>query len=187
VGVPLLPGRVRVAALAATVLLAALAVATHLHAGYVHAILASRGNFDSSGRTGGAAAAFALVAHHPLTGTGVGRSAFLYTTPGGNGSLAKYAHNEYLQALVDLGAIGFALLAGLLAAVVVAVRRGHAHPGRPGVRAGAIAALAALAVHSGFDFLWHIAVIPLAVALLIGLAGPADREDPSIQRGKVTQ
>jgi hypothetical protein len=187
IGTALLPGRVRVAALAATVLLTGVVAATQVRSGYLGAILASRGNLDSSGRTRGAAAAFELVAHHPLMGTGVGRAAFLWTTPDGNGTIARYAHNEYLQTLVDLGAIGLALLAGLLAAVVVAVRRGHAHPGRPGVRAGAIAALAALAVHSGFDFLWHIAVIPLAGALLIGLAGPAIREEQTIQRGKVRQ
>jgi hypothetical protein len=28
-------------------------------------------------------------------------------------------------------------------------------------------------VHSGFDFLWQLPVIPLTAALLVGLAGPA--------------
>jgi hypothetical protein len=39
--------------------------------------------------------------------------------------------------------------------------------------AGASAAVTALAVHSGFDFLWHPAVLPLLGGLLCGLAAPA--------------
>jgi hypothetical protein len=37
---------------------------------------------------------------------------------------------------------------------------------------GATAALIALAIHSGFDFLWHLPVIPLCAGLFAGLAAP---------------
>jgi hypothetical protein len=40
------------------------------------------------------------------------------------------------------------------------------------LRAGAIAGLACFAVHSGFDFLWHVPVLPLMAALGVGLAAP---------------
>ena len=179
-GAPWLPGRVQAAALTAVVVLGGVVAATQLNAGYLRTVLASRGNVDSSGRTSGGRAAWELVTQHPLVGTGAGEARFFWTTPSGNGAVALYAHNEYLQTLVDLGAIGFALLLVLLATIVATVRRGRDHPQRPGIRAGALAALAALAVHSGFDFLWHIAVIPLAGALLIGLAGPAIRQEHTV-------
>jgi hypothetical protein len=47
-----------------------------------------------------------------------------------------------------------------------------ADPRHRAVWAGAVAATAAFCLHSGFDFLWHIPVIPLTVAALIGLAAP---------------
>ncbi|NJC71062.1 hypothetical protein HC031_15275 [Planosporangium thailandense] len=179
IGAPRLPGRYRAATLTGALALVAAAAATQAHAGYLKAVLASRGNLDSSGRSGGARAALELAASHPLAGTGIGRSALFWTTPDGTGAVALYAHDEYLQILVDLGAVGLLLLAVLLAAVVVTIRRGRAHAHRPGIRAGAVAALAALAVHSGFDFLWHIAVLPLAAGLFIGLAAAATSEEPT--------
>jgi O-antigen ligase len=145
-------------------------------------ILTSRANLDSSGRSQAARSAVALFAQQPVAGTGVGRARFISSRPDGNVSIGLYAHNEYLQTLVDLGAIGGVLLLGVLAAIVVTLRRGNAYPHRPGVHAGAVAALVAFAVHSGFDFVWHIAVLPLAAGLLTGLAAPATTEGPN-QRG----
>jgi O-antigen ligase len=154
-------------------------VAARLGSADLGTVLGSRGNLDSAGRTGALRASLALFRAHPLTGTGVGRARFFWATPDGNGAVALYVHNEYVQVLTDLGAIGFVLLLAVLAALVASVRQGRPFPHRPGIRAGAIAALAALAVHSGFDFLWHIAVLPLAGALFVGLAGPAISEEPS--------
>jgi hypothetical protein len=177
VGLPRLPGRVRDGGLALLLTLGTAAAWTQLDAGYLRPLVASRGNLDSSGRAGAARAALALIAEHPLVGAGVGPARFVWDTPDGNALVALYAHNEYLQVLVDLGAIGALLLAALVAAIGVSVRRGHAYPHRPGVRAGAIAGLAAFAAHSGFDFLWHIAVLPLLAGLLIGLAGGGVPDD----------
>jgi O-antigen ligase len=165
-------------------MLTAVAAWTQLGSGYLHAVWASRGNLDSSGRTRGALAAFRLVAERPVVGMGPGQARLFWTTPGGNGAVALYAHDEYLQTLVDLGAIGLVLLLAVLAAVALTIRRGRRYPHSPALRAGAIAALAALAVHSGFDFLWHIAVLPLVGALLVGMAGPATREGPVSPVGK---
>jgi O-antigen ligase len=125
-----------------------------------------------------------MVARQPLTGTGVGLARFLWTTPDGRGAVALYVHNEYVQTLVDLGAIGLVLLLGLAVAIAAYLYQGRRYPHRPGIRAGALAALTAFAVHSGFDFLWHIAVLPLAAGLFIGLAGPAIREEVTNQEEK---
>ncbi len=40
------------------------------------------------------------------------------------------------------------------------------------LRAGAIAGLVCFALHSGFDFLWHVPVVPLVAAVAVGLAAP---------------
>jgi O-antigen ligase len=121
----------------------------------------------------------------PVIGTGVGLARFVWPTGDGNVSVALYVHNEYAQVWVDLGAVGLVLLAILAAAIVVVIRRGRRYPHRPGLRAGAIGGLAAFAVHSGFDFLWHIPVLPLVAALLVGLAGPGATEEPI--HGKETE
>ena len=139
--------------------------------------VASRISLASAGRTGALRAALDMVS---FAGTGTGRAEFFWRTADGNGQLAGYVHNEYVQILVELGVVGAVLLLGVLAACVATVRAGRHFPHRPGIRAGAVAALVALAVHSGFDFLWHIAVLPLLGALLIGLAGPATREKPVV-------
>src|SRR5439155_20927010 len=144
-------------------------------ADYLHRLVAERATAESGGRSGGVQAALDLIAYHPVIGSGVGEARFFWISAYGNAKVSLYAHDEYLQVLVDLGAVGAVLLLALFAALAVTLRRGRGLPHRPGVRAGAIAAVTALAVHSGFDFLWHLAVIPLAGALLVGLAGPAIR------------
>ena len=178
----LLAGRVprsaRLGALAAVPVAAALLLTRLVPAGAVQAVLASRGNLDSSGRTGALHAAQRLIAARPLTGTGVGLARFTWPTPDGNELIALYAHNEYVQLLVDLGAVGLALLAGVVAAAATVAWRGRRYPQPPGTRAGAIGGLAAFAAHSGFDFLWHIPVLPLVAAMLVGLAGPGTTEEP---------
>jgi hypothetical protein len=105
---------------------------------------------------------------------------------------------------VDLGAIGAVLLVILLAAVALTVgtrpseladASGVTVGARPSeladasgvtvrrrggdVWAGALAALTAFAVHSGLDFLWHIAVLPLLAGLLVGLAATDRSEEPT--------
>jgi hypothetical protein len=179
VGPVLLSGRVRVAVVVGLLAAAGFAAAGLLRSGRLHEVWAVRGNLDSSGRTGALGAAFQMIAHQPLTGTGVGPARFIWDSADGTGAVALYVHDEYVQTLVDLGAVGAVLLLGLLTAVVGYLYRARRLAHRPGIRAGAIAALAALAVHSGFDFLWHIAVLPLAGGLLIGLAGPAIRGESS--------
>ncbi|WP_329108880.1 O-antigen ligase family protein [Micromonospora sp. NBC_01699] len=168
--------RARAGAMLVALLAGGLTLLSQWNSEYLRAVLASRGNFSSPGRSGAATAAFDLVAANPWFGTGLGQARFVWLTSDGNGALALYAHNEYLQLLVDLGVVGGVALLALFAAMALAVRRGGVDPHRAGIRAGALAALTAFAVHSGFDFLWHIAVLPLVGALLVGLAAPATGE-----------
>jgi len=81
----------------------------------------------------------------------------------------RYAHNEYVQLAAELGAVGLGLLVALLLALARLLWQAHAaHPSLV-VWAGVVAGTVALAVHSGFDFVWHLPAIPLTAAALIGL------------------
>ncbi|HET8657818.1 MAG TPA: O-antigen ligase family protein [Micromonosporaceae bacterium] len=167
-----LPRRARAVALLASVA-AAGAVATGVSATGMDILADSRAHLRSPTRADSAQAALQLVADRPLTGVGPGQAVLTWTLPDGRVVSGRYAHNEYLQVLVELGAVGLLLLLAVLVAVVLVVRRGRPGATSPLLWAGATAGLVALLVHSGFDFLWQLPVIPLAGALLAGLAGPA--------------
>jgi hypothetical protein len=173
--VPMTARRIAFAALLAVAGAALWTVAGSAPAGTV---LSSRGYLESFGRSGALRAAWGLIAAHPLVGTGVGVARFSWDDPVYGAAVATYAHDEYLQTVVDLGAVGAVLLLAVLGALAGLVwrgrppRRGSTPPARIGLWAGAFAAVTALAVHSGFDFLWHLSVLPLLGGLLVGLATP---------------
>ncbi|TQM82878.1 O-antigen ligase-like membrane protein [Saccharothrix saharensis] len=129
-------------------------------------LLAGRLSTGSPDRGGATGAALDLVAARPWTGVGPGNGWFAFTGPDGGSRVMRYVHDEYLQVLVELGAIGLGLVVLVLVALAVVVRRGRAGA----LWAGCAAALVALLVHSGFDFLWHLPVIVLTAGLLTGLA-----------------
>ena len=131
----------------------------------------------------GAGAAVDQIRQRPLTGVGVGQTWLFWQAPDGNAQAAQYAHDEYLQTVVDLGVVGAALLLCLVVVAAATVRRRWAVGPRSALGAGAVAALVAFAVHSGFDFLWHLAVLPLVAGVCLGLAvagdpGPVPAIDP---------
>ena len=116
-----------------------------------------------------------LAKAHPLIGVGPGAFAATWTTSDGEVVTSEYAHNEYLQLAAQQGVLGtVAMTVGLGCVTAVSWRR---RPRRQGSSttversawAGAAAGLTALAVHSGFDFLWHIPLIPLIGAALAGM------------------
>ena len=125
----------------------------------------------SPDRAAAARAALQLAAEQPLTGTGPNR-AVLTWVENSRRVTGRYAHNEYLQVLAELGLVGLALLAVLVASLAWTVWRGRPHTPSTAVWAAAAAGLAALAVHSALDFLWHLPAIPLAGAVLAGLVLP---------------
>jgi O-antigen ligase len=133
----------------------------------------------SPDRTAEARAALHLAADRPLTGVGPGHAHLSWSRPDGAVLHARYAHNEYLQTLAELGVIGLVLLLGLLGAVARTVRRARPTAPSPEVWAGVAAGLAALAVHGLFDFGWHLPAIPLTAALLVGIVTNTERENQS--------
>ncbi|TCO62601.1 O-antigen ligase family protein [Actinocrispum wychmicini] len=166
VGLPRLPAKAMAAV--GGLVLAGAVVGIVLNA---NGLLSGRVTFSSPDRAGVTGAALDVVATRPLTGVGPGNAWFTWPAPNGNAQVGHYVHNEYLQALVELGAIGLGLVLCLLVAVFLIVRRGR------GSSTGAVAGLVVLVVHSGFDFLWHIPAILLTVGLLVGLAGPLNAKE----------
>jgi hypothetical protein len=147
--------------------------------GGAQTVAAARVSLASPDRTGALHAALRLVAQHPLTGTGPGNADLRWKGPEDGSQLYVYVHNEYLQVAAELGLVGLVLLAVLLVAIAWLLWR--ARPtGRAGATwAGVVAAVAAFAVHSGFDFVWHLPAIVLTVTLLVGLVLPAPDPAPA--------
>jgi O-antigen ligase len=78
--------------------------------------------------------------------------------------VAHATHNEFLQLAAEQGLPALAVALATLAAIAtVLVRR------RQGV---ALAVLLAFLAASAFDFVWHVALIPIVVAALVGTALP---------------
>jgi hypothetical protein len=129
----------------------------------------------SSDRVGTNAAALDVIASHPLVGVGPGRLVVAFSVNGGLVG-TDLVHDEYLQLVAELGLVGGALAAAAALASVRTLVRRRSCTVSP-IWAGCTAALAAFAVHSAFDFLWHIPVVVLLAAVLFGLA-TSDLPDP---------
>jgi O-antigen ligase len=132
--------------------------------------LGTRFSFDSPDRWGSFQAAWELFLHHPLAGVGPGIDELVFVHPTGGTSVYRFVHNEYLQILAELGVIGGILLVAFLALVIRRLWRDRVAAGVLGV--GGLAALAALLLHAGFDFVWHIPAVPLLAAAFVGVAMP---------------
>ena len=172
-GLPLLGLRLgrrgAVAALLGALLVVALLVPSALAVGVPQTVAHFRLSFTSSDRVQAAKAALRVAAARPLTGAGPDRALLFWKAANARTLVIQYAHNEYLQELAELGAVGLALLLLLLALAARMVWHGQQVAGSRATWAGVVAALVALALHSGFDFLWHLPAIPLVGALLIGI------------------
>lgn len=124
-----------------------------------------------------------MLALEPIFGSGGGMFHQLsrrYRTPGEGGN-PVYAHNDWLQLLVEYGAIGLALgalffLVHFFAGFRNALRlAGGLPPSAPwpqstelGLATGGIAALSAQTVHAVFDYNLHVPAVALTAALAAG-------------------
>ncbi len=83
-------------------------------------------------------------------------------------------HSLYLETAAELGAVGLALLALLLAGLVAGIARGFRGPERH-ARAALLAAAVALLLHAGIDWDWEM---PALFAWLFAAAGTAWARPP---------
>jgi O-antigen ligase len=128
-----------------------------------------RVSLSSPSRSNAATEALHLAKAHPVAGVGIGSVVVTGTDSTGRRRIQEYFHNEYLQTLVEQGAIGAVLLLALLAGLARLLWLSRPAPAGQALRAGVIAACAAAAVHAGFDFIWHVPAVPLLLVVLIGL------------------
>jgi O-antigen ligase len=125
---------------------------------------------DSADRAHERRAALQLAEDHLATGVGPGNVTLTwdvyYFVP--VRLSVHYAHDEYLQMLVESGTVGLAIaVAGIGAVLLATARNARSAPSRLAA-AGIVSALAMLAVHSATDFLWHVPLVPLTMSALIG-------------------
>ena len=170
-----LASRPRAAAAVIAVALVLAAGAAGL-AGALDPARTSRMSLASPDRANEARAALRVAADHPGAGAGPGQVVLSWQDDDGRRLVAHYAHNEYLQTWAELGLVGLALVVALGVAVARSMTR--AGPLDP-IRAAAGAGLAAFAVHSSMDFLWHIPAIPLVCAALVAVACPPTKGAPA--------
>jgi hypothetical protein len=127
-----------------------------------------------------------LAASSPLVGSGLG--AFEDALPrfkaGAGDQRVEHAENDYVELLAE-GGVGAAGLVGLLIASVLVIGlrsvRDEPHRAAQGIRAGALAGVAALLVHSAFDFNLRIPSNALLFGLLVAIVlRPAARVDETL-------
>jgi O-antigen ligase len=115
-----------------------------------------------------------LIRAYPVFGCGLGayESAFLEfkrTSPELN---QDYAHNDYLQYLAEMGAVGFALLMLPLSAIILRLRFAALHP-RPDIRWLGLAcagSMLAIGLHSFVDFNLYIPANMFTFAWILGIS-----------------
>ena len=116
-----------------------------------------------------------LAAAHPLLGAGLGAYADAFPAfKTAHGEVrTTHAEDDALEFVAEAGLAGIAILAWLVFASVAGLldRLRHGHdPFRKSIAVGAAAAVAALGVHSLFDFNLHLPANALVCASLAGLA-----------------
>jgi hypothetical protein len=132
----------------------------------------------STDRTHELHAGLQLVRQHPVAGVGPGNVRLewqiLYLVR--LRFHARYVHNEYVQTMVEAGAVGLALVILGFLAIARAIWNAR-RATDPRSWAGSLSALVALAVQSATDFLWHVPIVPLVAAILVSLCiARGDRE-----------
>ncbi len=107
----------------------------------------------------------------PLTGTGSGTFEYWWSRDGTTGETVHDAHSLYMQTLGELGVVGLTLLGAFLLAILVggAAAVVRAGPGARSWLAAALAGCVAFCITAGFDWMWQIPVLPVALLLLASL------------------
>jgi hypothetical protein len=113
-------------------------------------------------------------AHHPLAGVGASGFRVAWLQHRNVDEAVRDAHSLELETFAELGLVGVALLAALLAGVALATRA--ALRADAALAAGPAAALAAWAFHSAIDWDWEMPALTLVAVVLAG-ALLADREE----------
>src|SRR4029077_16239263 len=125
------------------------------------------GSFSSNGRWPLWKATLKEDASDPLRGTGAG-SFEQWWAEHGSGGYVKDAHSLFFETLGELGIIGLALIVGFLGWVFWSGARRYREGGglRPAQLAAVLAGCLAFVLTAAFDWVWEVAVVPIAFLLL---------------------
>ncbi len=122
-----------------------------------------------------------LISEFRWFGCGLGgfESTFLKYQAIASSLRADFAHNDYLQYLAELGLVGFAILAAILAGIILQILRGVLALSEEDRRLLVIAcagAFLAISLHSLVDFNMHIPANTMTLAWIAGI-GSANASD----------
>jgi hypothetical protein len=157
--------------LAGTAVLVVVAVGPAPALGALHHVWKVRGTLASPARSYAAGQALHVIAAHPVIGAGPGQ-VILHR----GAETWRFVHDEYLEVWAELGSIGEVFLLALLVGAGRLLMWARPSAMTTGIWPGAVAGCAAAAVHAGFDFDWHVPVIPLMLAVLVGVAVAEKRD-----------
>jgi tetratricopeptide (TPR) repeat protein len=107
--------------------------------------------------------------HHPLNGGGAGSWGAWWLEHGSLQVFTQYAHSLYLEALAELGIIGFLLIAGFVVVAVVGSVRSALALGSSEIAAAAACGIAFFAAAS-YDWVWQLAGIAVVGIGMLGIA-----------------
>jgi len=113
---------------------------------------------------------------HPLAGIGDRGFGPAYLVERRSGETPVRAHSFELDALSELGVVGFLLLLGALAPLITIAARGAWH-GDLAATAG-FATAAYFLIHASADWIWTIPAVGLPVFVLLGTACARDDAEP---------
>ncbi len=122
---------------------------------------------------------------HWLKGYGPGSFELVWLPRAPVWSYVQNAHSLYVETLTETGLVGLAALVGFLIAVLLAAARcvRGTTPERRTRAAAVAAAIAAFIVGAGFDWLWQVPVLPVAVLLLAAAVLAPARASVTVGRG----
>jgi Flp pilus assembly protein TadD len=113
----------------------------------------------------------------PLIGRGAGSYESWWARNGSLASFVQYAHSLYLEALAELGLVGFVLVLGAVGSgFVVIVRRVRATAGEERLTLAALGAVfAGFALSAAIDWVWQLPLVPMVAFACLGLVAGSER------------
>jgi hypothetical protein len=107
----------------------------------------------------------------PLHGIGPGSFEFWWAREGRLDKFFGSGHSLYFDTLAELGFIGLLLIGSVLViAIVAGAARATREPAAQHLLAGAAAGCAVFAVSAGIEWIWEVAVLPVAFLVLAAIA-----------------
>jgi len=115
-----------------------------------------------------------LFMTNPIFGSGFESFQYLFPThrPAGLYNLIDYAHSEYLQVMIELGAVGLVLLLALFLMVInraARIVRFSQTSWKRSLAFGGMIGLGSVMVHGLVDFHWHIPAVAFTAVVIAGM------------------